>query len=342
MNAQTQVKGDGDMRINWRRWLIGLCTLLFMLGVPVIAQDDLDAAVEAGLTRYNSLPENPIEYREIARISDATGAVVYAEVLDPVTKQVYPGVIDWIYLYHDGEQWVMALPGDAIYRSAFLRLSESLRDQIDDTPYRTPAIPDLVPAERLLDYHIPFPPGETGLVTRGYADHGTGKIDIDLTAREIAAVKDGFIVFASDQYDLTTYQSGAWWYWNNVIIEHGAFEYSLYGHIAFDSVPEWIELACADALNSGNCRVPVQAGDVIGLEGSTGYSTNPHLHLEFGQGFGIVPYLDLLDADRDGFREESISAGYVYGEHNVSFIGYTPAQVAAWEYLTRLEAPAQP
>ncbi len=327
------------MRTNGLRWLFGLCLLFSIRLIPVIAQDELDAAVEAGLTRYNDLPANPNRYREVARISDLSGAVIYVEVIDPLTEQPYPGVIDWVYMYPEGTGWVMALPGDPTYRAAYLRLSESLRNLIDDTPYRTAAVHGLVADERLLDYHIPFPPGATGLVTRGYTDHGTGKIDIDLTGREIAAAKTGVIVFASDQYDLTTFQSGAWWYWNTVIIEHGAYEYSLYGHIAFDSIPTWIKLACEDQLNSGNCRVPVNAGDVIGLEGSTGYSTNPHLHLEFGQGYGIIPYLDLLDANRNGIREETISAGYVYGEHNVSFVGYTLAETAAWEYLTRLEAP---
>ncbi len=317
-------------------WLF-VCVLIGVITPTLHAQDSLDDAVAAALTSFNTRIGNVIRYREIARVADANGAVIYVEVYDAMTDFVYPGVIDWLYANRQTDGWRVSAPGDATYQTAFRALSQVIVDQMDDTPYRTPANPELAPPETLTDYRLPFPVGQAGIVTRGYADHGTGKIDIDITEREIAAVKDGEIVFASDGFDLTTYQSGAWWYWNNVIIRHSEYEYSLYGHIAFDSIPAWIKDAC-DSWATLECAVTIQAGDVIALEGSTGYSTNPHLHLEFGQGMGVVPYLDLLDADRDGFRDELVYAGYVYAEQNVGFIGFSAEQVMGWEYLTRLTA----
>ncbi|MDX2160983.1 MAG: M23 family metallopeptidase [bacterium] len=323
----------------WRwRWLIAALTLVCSL--PTAAQDSLDDAIHAALTDFNARPFNPIRYREAGRISDDTGAVVYAEVVNPQTDAPYPGVIDWVYVTRQtpSAPWRATFTGDARYRAVFLSLSEALRAQADDTPYRTQAVPDLLAAEALTDYQLPFPHGAFGTIVRSYGDHGTGKIDFDLQAREIAAVKDGEIVFASDRFNLTTFQSAAWWYWNVVIIQHGDHEYSLYGHLAQDSIPAWIRERCSGGIAAANCAVPVRAGDIIGLEGSTGYSTNPHLHLELGQGFGTVPYLDVLDGDGDGDRTEAIYAGYVYAEHNAAFLGYSQDETRAWPYLTVLQA----
>ena len=39
------------------------------------------------------------------------------------------------------------------------------------------------------------------------------------------------------QHRINAYASAAWWYWNTVIIQHGEHEFSLYGHLAPDSIP---------------------------------------------------------------------------------------------------------
>ena len=87
--------------------------------------------------------------------------------------------------------------------------------------------------------------------------------------------------------------------------------------------PQWIKHGCTADLTISNCAIPVKAGQVIAQEGSTGYSSNPHLHLEIGQAFGIAAYMDVLDEDHDGNRVEPVPAAYLYDELNIPISGYT-------------------
>jgi len=63
----------------------------------------------------------------------------------------------------------------------------------------------------------------------------------------------------------------SWGYGKHIIIDHGNNITSLYGHLSKINVKKDDE---------------VKPGDVIGLEGSTGWSTGPHLHFEI-KVFGI-------------------------------------------------------
>ncbi len=95
------------------------------------------------------------------------------------------------------------------------------------------------------DYQFPYGDGAWATVTRSYHQHGTGRIDFDLGgSAEVTAAKDGVIVYADDQHRANAYASAAWWYWNTVIIQHGDHEFSLYGHLAPGSIPQWIKDGC--------------------------------------------------------------------------------------------------
>ena len=80
---------------------------------------------------------------------------------------------------------------------------------------------------------------------------------------EIYAPADGVVVFAG-RYPLK--QSVSWWrYGNMVAIRNGERFITLFGH-------------CQEVTVKSGQRV--EQGDVIGTVGSTGWSTNPHLHYE--------------------------------------------------------------
>jgi murein DD-endopeptidase MepM/ murein hydrolase activator NlpD len=87
----------------------------------------------------------------------------------------------------------------------------------------------------------------------------------------------GSRIFAADAGIANTYSDG-YGYGNYVIIVHGNGYSTLYGHMA------------GFAIRNG----AVGRGQVIGYEGSTGYSTGPHLHFEIRyQGNPVNPCLYL-------------------------------------------------
>jgi len=98
----------------------------------------------------------------------------------------------------------------------------------------------------------------------GYTRYINGKLSsthnaIDLAAPEgtpIAATNDGVVVLAEELYltGLTIY------------IDHGMGLFSQYAHLSE------LHVSAGDT---------VKKGDVIGLVGSTGFSTGPHLHFTF-------------------------------------------------------------
>lgn len=83
------------------------------------------------------------------------------------------------------------------------------------------------------------------------------------TGTPVYAAADGRVNFAS-RYSVR--QSVGWWrYGNLVTIKHGDRFITLYGHLDEIKV---------------KAGTQVKQGDVIGTVGSTGWSTNPHLHYE--------------------------------------------------------------
>lgn len=96
---------------------------------------------------------------------------------------------------------------------------------------------------------------------------------IDLSAPQgtpVVAAADGVVVAVGH---------GALGYGNYVVIAHGAGIATLYGHLL---------------QTKATVGQTVKRGQVVGLEGSTGYSTGPHLHFElrvFEQVTDPMPYL---------------------------------------------------
>ncbi len=295
----------------------------------------LAASLTQRLADFNTVAGNPIQYRVLGQTADDSGAIIYLQPISQASGQPYPGIVDWAVARRTNGAWTVYLPGDPGYSAAYDHLPPDIRQQATAAPYQLNADPAL--AGLLGGYQFPWDDGTWATVTRSYAVHGTGRIDFDLSNHDVTAAKDGLIVYADNSHTLNAYASAAWWYWNTVVIQHGAHEFSLYGHLAPGSLPQWIKASCKP-----QCALAVKAGQVIAQEGSTGYSSNPHLHLEFGQQWGIATYMDTADENHDGDRTEPITAAYVYAEQNVGISGYTPEEVAAWPFGTLQQAVHSP
>lgn len=310
-----------------------------LLFTPAAQPDPIDQAVAARLASEAARENTPYRYRAVGRTVDETaGGVIYAEVINTSTGEAYPGLIDLIVVLPENGIWSVYIPGDALYTSALNLLPPAVANRIDARPYKPAADPSLPDPASLRSYRYPWENNMWATVTRSFGRHGLGQIDFDISGRGVVAMKDGVIVYANDTRTTNAYNEGAWWYWNTIVIRHGEGEYALYGHLDTDSIPDWIKAGCTDDYSAPNCDVPVEAGELIAFEGNTGYSSNPHLHVEFGQAFGVAAYRDRRDGDGDGDRDEPVHAAYVYMEQNVGFRGYTPREVADWPYGTQMQA----
>ncbi len=99
---------------------------------------------------------------------------------------------------------------------------------------------------------------------------------------EVKAPNDGVVVLAEDFYARG----------NTIVIEHGSGLKTLYYHLLKFFVRE---------------GQVVKRGEVIGLVGTTGYSTGPHLHWEFRlNGVAVDPYF---------FMNNDLDTGKVYAEN---------------------------
>jgi murein DD-endopeptidase MepM/ murein hydrolase activator NlpD len=141
-------------------------------------------------------------------------------------------------------------------------------------------------------------------------DHtGDGKRNEDYFSygAEVLAVADGTVVQAIDGVEenvpgtLNPSHVGG----NEIVIAHEGGEHSRYAH-----------------LQPGKHRVrrgdPVKRGDVIGIAGNSGNSSQPHLHFQLEDGsdplrsWGIEPVFNDLQVTRDGrsFR----ATGYTFSK----------------------------
>lgn len=327
-----------------KRFALFWMSITLLWGSLATAQSSpLEEAITAALSIHNQQPEAPFHYREAGRIlTEDVGGVLYLQLYDPLTQEIIPGIVDFLIIRHEQGQWTTRLPGQAGYTQALQSLPPSVLSRINTNPYKPAPDPVLVSPASRSRYQLPWEDEQWATVTRSYGTHGRGQIDFDISRTAISAAKDGTIIYANDSHHLNAHSTGAWWYWNVVIIQHAPHEFSLYGHLSPNSIPEWIKDQCTRDYSQPNCEVPVEAGEIIAHEGNTGYSTAAHLHAEFGQQFGIVAYPDVLDENANGNRTEWVYAGHVYAEHNVGFNGFRPNEVMAWSYGELLQAGHKP
>lgn len=132
-------------------------------------------------------------------------------------------------------------------------------------------------------YCLPYPIGETAVVSQAWGDSGThrGRFAIDFSmpfGSQITAARSGVVTEIRDQYRDDDRTGG---HENGVFVLHDDATMALYLHMSEDGVL----VAVGDE---------VTTGQVIGLVGTTGTSV-PHLHFEVfeGQGEGTQWYRTL-------------------------------------------------
>lgn len=109
-----------------------------------------------------------------------------------------------------------------------------------------------------------------GRITQQFSWYHPG---IDIANRDLPSV------VAADSGRVMLVKSDTFGYGNHIVIDHGNGYQTLYGHLSAFRVEE---------------GQTVQKGSVIGIMGSTGRSTGPHLHFEIRTGSGRVNPLDQL------------------------------------------------
>lgn len=132
-------------------------------------------------------------------------------------------------------------------------------------------------------HRLPYPGGWTAVMTQGpygpFSHRDYWAIDWVLPSTgvytsTIVASKSGVVMYVKDVSGVGGLGTGYSGYSNGVVIRHGPGEYSWYWHLAKDSVPADVQPGA-----------PIERGAVVGLMGSTGYSSGPHLHYHVSKSF---------------------------------------------------------
>lgn len=317
--------------MKFRYLLLAIIALNLLLTVASLSAQPpaaLQTAFEQAAADFASRTGARFVYEWAGAADQAESAVVYAAAVDLTTGERIPQPIALIPALLEAGAWRFAFPGDADYRATFDRVSPLVIMQLDVRPFE--AAGGDITAQISHDFRLPWVHGRRATVTQSYNVHGAGQIDFDLDSpAEITAAKDGVIIYVNDSNWQNTWLTGAWWYWNTVVIQHAVGEYTTYAHLAQNSVPAWIKNGCSANYAVANCSVPVRAGQVIGLEGSTGLSSGPHLHYTVGTQFIANTY-------------NGVPTGYGWSLVSAGFQGYPLSEVAAWPNGQRLQADFAP
>ena len=132
------------------------------------------------------------------------------------------------------------------------------------------------------------------------SDFGIGSWDGMEAGRDVVAAANGIVLDAHDgEYDRCTGESSECsGYGNYVTLRHLDGSYTMYGHLSTNTV----------AVSIGDF---VGCGEALGVAGSSGHSTGPHLHFEVRDaGWAVVdPFVGECGADVSSWVEQEVYDG---------------------------------
>lgn len=216
---------------------------------------------EAGATE---VPTAPPTRDRVPSSREADYVVESGDTLYDISKRFRGDGGEWGQIYRHNREAIGTGDPNLLYVGTELSLPSGHKHQSEPQPDASQSSDGTVPAVPGAAISQSF--GVPGSYAAGFH---TGTDYAVPTGTEVHAVASGTVVVAGDGGD----------YGNYVVIQHNDGKFSLYAHLSVISV--W----------SGT----VSAGDVIGLSGSTGNSSGPHLHLEIRNS---NTYGDVIDPEQ--------------------------------------------
>lgn len=131
--------------------------------------------------------------------------------------------------------------------------------------------------------NLPWPSSISMYVTQGqdgsWSHQGNLYYALDFAVAgcagtHVLAAGDGSVTYTHEACSCDNCDCNQGW-GNAIVVDHGNGDYSKYTHLQYNSIPGL-------SVGSQVCR-----GDHLGNFGSTGWSTGPHLHLQFQDGPGL-------------------------------------------------------
>lgn len=174
---------------------------------------------------------------------------------------------------------------------------------------------------QLMDYNC----GARTYDMQGYNHQGTDIFTIPYPWRmmdnmevEIVAAAPGVILYKSDgNYDTNCGEGGT--NWNSVYIQHNDGSEAWYGHMKRFS------------LTSKNVGESVETGEFLGVVGSSGFSTGPHIHFELWDYISVNNYvlIDPFEGECNSTLDDSAWENQI-GYSNAGFLALSTHSFGPW------------
>lgn len=299
---------------------------------------DLTNALSAALHDHEHDEAETDEEHKIVGV-EQYGDIAIAYVTESING-IATGHPHVVMARYEKPEWQIIFDDDSQFTDLITRLPDTVYDETTKSMLRVePAREVRAAMSPASGYLLPWRSGQSAIVTQSYRSHQDstgGQIDFVIPNKysEVLAAKDGRIVYINDSNRIGGNHAGYIRYNNAVVIEHGEREFTIYLHLAHNSVPKYIQDSYKQTKS-----VSVKRGTIIGKQGSTGWSTGAHLHLSTTVDYYVSSQPDHYDQDRDGNRSELVETAWTKeGHRTVNFDEASYSKLFWWEVGTGIES----